>query len=105
MAGAKTRKPRDIIPNVERTRRPNELERISAMIEEAESSGPRYWHSRAPEERIKALELMRQRAYGYDALTAPRLKRVLEIVQLKLGQYHIPVFNYSAEELEQEISW
>ena len=53
------------------------------MIEEAERSGPAYWHSRTPQERVLAVELMRQRAYGYDALTAPRLQRVLEIVQLR----------------------
>jgi hypothetical protein len=55
---------------------------VARMIEEAEARGPRYWHSRTPEERLRALELMRQRAYGYDPATA-RLQRVLEIGQLK----------------------
>jgi hypothetical protein len=41
-----------------------------------------YWHSRTPQERLAALELMRQKAYGYDPATA-RLQRVLEITQLK----------------------
>ena len=81
MDAARIRRSRDIIPNVKRKRRTSELERVSEMIKEAESSGPGYWHSRTPQERVKAMELMRQRAYGYDALTAPKLKRVLEIVQ------------------------
>jgi hypothetical protein len=83
MDAARIRRSRDIIPNVKRKRRTSELWRVSEMIEEAESSGPGYWRSRTPQERIKAMELMLQRAYGYDALTAPRLKRVLEIVQQK----------------------
>ena len=83
MDDARTRRSRDIIPNVKRKHRTGELERISEMIAEAESIGPTYWHSRTPQERVLAVELMRQRAYGYDELTAPRLQRVLEIVQLK----------------------
>lgn len=39
-----------------------------------------YWHSRTPQERLQALELMRQRAYGYDPATM-RIQRVLEVVQ------------------------
>jgi hypothetical protein len=77
------RRSRDILPNVKRTRTARELERVSAMIEQAESSCPGYWHSRTPPERLQALELMRQRTYMYDVHTAPRLKRVLEIVQLR----------------------
>jgi hypothetical protein len=56
---------------------------IAALIEEAKVAGPTFWHSRTPQERIQALELMRQRTYGYDSLTAPRLQRVLEIDQRK----------------------
>ncbi|RIK66450.1 MAG: hypothetical protein DCC65_09925 [Planctomycetota bacterium] len=41
-----------------------------------------YWHSRTPEERLEALELMRQILYGYDPATE-RLQRVLEIVELE----------------------
>lgn len=84
MAAGKTRRSRDIISTVKRKRRTSELERVSAMIEEAERCGPAYWHSRTPQERLKALELMRRRAYGYDQATA-RLQRVLEIVQPKEG--------------------
>lgn len=42
---------------------------VKKMIEEAKAAGPRYWHSRTPQERLWALELMRQEAYGYDAET------------------------------------
>ena len=41
-----------------------------------------YWLSKTPEERLEALEIMRQIAYGYDPATE-RLQRVLEIAQLK----------------------
>jgi hypothetical protein len=39
-----------------------------------------YWLSRTPEERLEAVELMRQIIYGYDP-SATRLQRVLEITQ------------------------
>ena len=43
----------------------------------------KFWHSRTPEERIWAVELMRQRAYGYDEHTVPKLQRVIEFATLK----------------------
>lgn len=55
---------------------------VETMIEEAKSGDRTYWHSRTPQERLRALELMRQKAYGYDPATA-RLQRVFEVVQLK----------------------
>jgi hypothetical protein len=39
-----------------------------------------YWHSKTPEERMVALEFLRQVAYGYDPDTE-RLQRVLEVVE------------------------
>lgn len=45
-----------------------------------ESDEKEYWLSKTPEERLQALELMRQVVYGYDPTTA-RLQRVLEITQ------------------------
>jgi hypothetical protein len=39
-----------------------------------------YWLAKSPEERLEALELMRQIVYGYDPATA-RLQRVLEVAQ------------------------
>ena len=48
----------------------------------SEKSGDKeYWLSKTPQERLAALELMRQINYGYDPTTA-RLQRVLEIVEL-----------------------
>lgn len=38
-----------------------------------------YWQTRTPQERLEALELMRQIMYGYDPATA-RIRRVLEII-------------------------
>jgi len=42
-----------------------------------------FWHSRTPQERLWAVELMRQRVYGYDEHSAPQLKRVIEFAKLK----------------------
>ena len=49
-----------------------------------ESDEKEYWLSKTPEERLQALELMRQIVYGYDPATT-RLQRVLEIAQLERG--------------------
>ena len=40
----------------------------------------RYWRTKSPEERLAAIELMRQINYGIDATTG-RLQRVLEVAQ------------------------
>jgi len=55
---------------------------LEETLEELNSHDKAYWHSRSPEERLHALEVMRQKTYGYDHI-AIRLKRVIEIVQLK----------------------
>jgi hypothetical protein len=47
-----------------------------------ESDDNEYWQSRPPEERLVALELLRQIAYGYEPDTI-RLQRVLEITERK----------------------
>jgi hypothetical protein len=39
-----------------------------------------YWLSKTPDERLEALEQMRQILYGYDPSTT-RLQRVIEIIQ------------------------
>jgi hypothetical protein len=39
-----------------------------------------YWLSKTPEERLEAVELMRQIIYGYDPSTT-RLQRVFEVAQ------------------------
>jgi hypothetical protein len=57
---------------------------VFSSFEEADAADRAYWHSRTPEERLHAVELMRQSAYGYDPANA-RLQRVLEIAQLKQG--------------------
>ena len=41
-----------------------------------------YWRAKTPEERMAALELMRQIIYGYDPATT-RLQRVFEVVELE----------------------
>lgn len=42
----------------------------------------KYWFARTPQERLAAVEIMRQISYGYDPTTA-RIQRVLEFAQLK----------------------
>ncbi len=41
-----------------------------------------YWHSKTPEERLRAAEYLRQLLYGYDPATL-RLQRVFEIVEVE----------------------
>ena len=45
------------------------------------SDDQEYWHTKTPQERLEAVELMRQINYGYDPTTI-RLQRVLEVAQL-----------------------
>ncbi len=40
----------------------------------------KFWFSKTPQERLEALELLRQLNYGYDPTTA-RLQRVFEVVE------------------------
>jgi hypothetical protein len=51
-------------------------------IKEIESDDNECWQSRPPEERLVALELLRQIAYGYEPNTC-RLQRVLEVAERK----------------------
>ena len=41
-----------------------------------------YWLTKSPQERVAAIEFLRQSLYGYDPATT-RLQRVLEIAELK----------------------
>jgi hypothetical protein len=50
-----------------------------------ESDEKSYWLSKTPEERLAALELMRQIVYGYEYATAPRLQRVFAIAERSSG--------------------
>jgi hypothetical protein len=43
--------------------------------EQADKEDREFWHSKTPEERLAAAELLRQIAYGYDAATA-RIQKV-----------------------------
>ena len=49
-------------------------------FEEAERADRAYWRSRTPDERLEALELCRQIAYGYDP-TARGLSRLFEVAE------------------------
>ena len=52
---------------------------ITSLFEESDEK--EYWLSKTPQERLAALELMRQINYGYNPIT-DRLQRVLEVVRL-----------------------
>lgn len=52
-----------------------------ASIDEHESER-QYWRAKSAQERMQALELMRQIIYGYDPATT-RLQRVFEVVELE----------------------
>lgn len=54
---------------------------VYSSFEEADEADREYWRNKTPQERLAALELLRQNAYGYDDPTASRLQRVLEIVR------------------------
>jgi len=43
-----------------------------------------YWLARTPDERLAAMELMRQINYDYDPI-ADRVSRVLEVVEIASG--------------------
>jgi hypothetical protein len=53
---------------------------ISSLTDDSDEKD--YWLSVTPEERLIALETMRQINYGYDPTTA-RLQRFFEIAELK----------------------
>ena len=58
------------------------LEEIKSAVENGVTDRE-FWHSRTPQERIWAAELMRRRKYGYDEDSMPKIERVLEVVTLK----------------------
>jgi len=49
-------------------------------LADAEKTTLAYWRQRTPDERLEALELSRQIAYGYDP-TARGLSRFVEVVE------------------------
>lgn len=57
--------------------------KIFSSFEEAEIEEKAYWLSKTPHERLEALELMRQSAYGYENPNSERLQRVFKIIERK----------------------
>lgn len=51
---------------------------IASLHEESDEKA--YWLSRSPQERLEAIEILRQVAYGYDPATG-RLSRFFEIAE------------------------
>ena len=58
------------------------LDKTAISIGPVDDSAERraFWHSRTPEERLEAMEQIRELNYGAEACTA-RLQRVLEVVE------------------------
>ena len=54
---------------------------LSVIALSDESDEKEYWQAKTPQERLEAVELMRQINYGYEPTTT-RLQRVLEVAQL-----------------------
>jgi hypothetical protein len=52
---------------------------VTSLFEESDEK--EYWLSKTPQERLEALELMRQINYGYNP-TTDRLQKVLEVAKL-----------------------
>ncbi|HBE81250.1 MAG TPA: hypothetical protein DDW24_00535, partial [Blastocatellia bacterium] len=53
--------------------------KVFSSFEEADEADREQWRNASYEDRLLALELMRQSAYGYTDPATPRLQRVLEI--------------------------
>ena len=53
---------------------------VLSSFEKADEAHKTNWHSKTPQERLEALELMRQINYDYDPVT-DRLQRVLEVAE------------------------
>ena len=58
----------------------NKNQLVVASSDELDLLDIEYWRSKSPEERIEAIELMRQINYGYDPSTE-RLQRVLTVIE------------------------
>jgi hypothetical protein len=60
------------------------IDRSSVVVKElAEPTNDwLFWQSRPPEERLQALELMRQMNYGVDSTTG-RIQRILKVIELE----------------------
>lgn len=54
---------------------------IFSNFADSEGEDRKYWISKTPAERLEALELMRQSAYGYENAATRRLQNILEIVK------------------------
>jgi hypothetical protein len=69
---------------------PRELPRLDrsafsvSSFQDAERDDRLYWANKTPEERLTALEEMRQIVYGYDP-TATRLQRILVVARRPPG--------------------
>jgi len=52
-------------------------------FEAADQADRAYWRSRTPEERMMALEHIRQLAWGYDETSRPEFQRSVRVLKLR----------------------
>ena len=64
----------DFLPKMDKT-----AFSVASLFDESDKKA--YWLSRTRDERLQAIELMRQTIYGYDPSSA-RLQRVFEVAEL-----------------------
>lgn len=69
-----TEKKQDTMPRLDKT-----AVSVGRLGEDSDERA--YWHSKTPQERLEAMELMRQMCYGYDP-TVDRIQRVIEVVEM-----------------------
>ena len=55
---------------------------VAALSDESDET--EFWHAATPQERLRALEFMREIMYGYDPAST-RLQRLLEVASLGEG--------------------
>jgi hypothetical protein len=72
----------DIIGSMCADTKKNKMDKTRVVITslDAPSDEPSYWSTKTPEERMAAIEVMRQIVYGYNQSTT-RLQRVFTITQ------------------------
>ena len=67
--------------NIDKVKLDRTAVQVFTSFEDADKADREHWREANVDERLLALELMRQSAYGYNDPATRRLQRVLEIVR------------------------
>jgi hypothetical protein len=71
-----------MLPDVSTVRMDKSVFSVASLTDPPDEPG--FWRSKSPDERLIAIELMRQAVYGYHAAST-RLQRVFTTAELKAG--------------------